>query len=147
MRRRNEVVATDTFFSDTPAIDSGVTCAQYFVGLRTRFQEIVPMPRHNDASFVAALCEIIRKHGAPDTLYSDCAGEQVSKATEEVLQQYMIDDGQSEPHHQHQNLAENYYGKAKGKANCYMAWCGCPASCWLLVLMWICLPTIWHMLA
>ena len=29
---RNEAVATDTIFSDTPAIDSGVTMAQIFVG-------------------------------------------------------------------------------------------------------------------
>ena len=31
--RRNESVATDTFFSDTPAVDSGVTTAQFFVGV------------------------------------------------------------------------------------------------------------------
>ena len=30
--RRSEEVATDTIFSDTPAIDSGVTMAQTFVG-------------------------------------------------------------------------------------------------------------------
>ena len=29
---RNEAVATDTIISDTPAIDSGVTMAQIFVG-------------------------------------------------------------------------------------------------------------------
>ena len=29
---KNETVATDTIFSDTPAIDSGVTMAQVFVG-------------------------------------------------------------------------------------------------------------------
>ena len=29
---RNEAVATDTIFSDTPAIDSGVTMAQIFIG-------------------------------------------------------------------------------------------------------------------
>ena len=33
--RRNEAVATDTIFSDTPAIDSGVTMAQLFVGKDT----------------------------------------------------------------------------------------------------------------
>jgi hypothetical protein len=32
VKRRNEPVATDTVFSDTPAVDSGVTCAQLFVG-------------------------------------------------------------------------------------------------------------------
>ena len=32
VKRRNEPVATDTVFSDTPAVDSGVTAAQIFVG-------------------------------------------------------------------------------------------------------------------
>ena len=30
--RSNEAVATDTIFSDTPAVDSGVTMAQIFIG-------------------------------------------------------------------------------------------------------------------
>ena len=32
VRRRNEAVATDTVFSDTPAVDSGVKAAQLFIG-------------------------------------------------------------------------------------------------------------------
>jgi hypothetical protein len=32
VKRRNEAVATDTVFSDTPAVDSGVKAAQIFVG-------------------------------------------------------------------------------------------------------------------
>jgi hypothetical protein len=32
VKRRNEPVATDTVFSDTPAVDCGVTAAQLFVG-------------------------------------------------------------------------------------------------------------------
>jgi uncharacterized protein (DUF58 family) len=32
VKRRNEPVATDTVFSDTPAVDSGVTAAQIFGG-------------------------------------------------------------------------------------------------------------------
>ena len=34
---RNEPVATDSFYSDTPAVDSGATCAQIYVGLKTFF--------------------------------------------------------------------------------------------------------------
>ena len=33
--RRHKAVATDTFFSDTPAVDSGVKQAQVFVGRDT----------------------------------------------------------------------------------------------------------------
>jgi hypothetical protein len=32
VRRRNEAFATDTIFSDTPAVDSGVKAAQLFIG-------------------------------------------------------------------------------------------------------------------
>ena len=40
--RRSEEVATDTIFSDTPAIDSGVTMAQIFVGKRTLVTDVYP---------------------------------------------------------------------------------------------------------
>jgi len=35
VHRRQEAVATDTIFSDTPAVDNGSTCAQIFVGMDT----------------------------------------------------------------------------------------------------------------
>ena len=46
--RQSEEVATDTIFSDTPAIDSGVTMAQIFVGIRTLVTDVYPSnPRNN----------------------------------------------------------------------------------------------------
>ena len=39
---RSEEVATDTIFSDTPAIDSGVTMTQIFVGKRTLVTDVYP---------------------------------------------------------------------------------------------------------
>ena len=72
-----------------------------------------------------------------DKLVSDIAANEVSKAVQEVLRDYIIDDWQSEPHHQHQNFAENMYGKVKDKVNHTMDSCGCPPSCWLLCLMWV----------
>ena len=41
--RRSEEVATDTIFSDTPAIDSGVTMAQIIVGKRTLVTDFYPL--------------------------------------------------------------------------------------------------------
>ena len=38
--RHSEEVATDTIFSDTPAIDSGVTIAQNYVGKRTLVTDV-----------------------------------------------------------------------------------------------------------
>ena len=41
--RRHEAVATDTVFSDTPAVDSGVKQAQVFVGRDTLVADGYPM--------------------------------------------------------------------------------------------------------
>ena len=54
---RNEVVATDTIFSDTPAIDSGVTIAQTFVGKDSLVSDVYPM--HSSKQFVNTLEDII----------------------------------------------------------------------------------------
>ena len=40
--RRHEAVATDTVFSDTPAVDSGVKQAQVFVGRDTLVADAIP---------------------------------------------------------------------------------------------------------
>ena len=49
-----------------------------------------------------------------------------------------IQDYQSEPYHQHQNMAENHFGLAKHYTNTVMNTSGCPACCWLLCLQYIC---------
>ena len=41
--RRNEAVATDTIFSDTPAVDCCVTMAQVFVGKGSLVSDVYPM--------------------------------------------------------------------------------------------------------
>ena len=41
--RRHEPVATDTIFSDTPAVDSGVKQAQVFVGRDSLVADVYPM--------------------------------------------------------------------------------------------------------
>ena len=35
VHRRSEAVATDTVYSDAPAVDSGITAAQFFVGVES----------------------------------------------------------------------------------------------------------------
>ena len=49
-----------------------------------------------------------------------------------------IQDYQSEPYHQHQNMAENRFGLDKCYTNTVMNTSGCPACCWLLYLQYIC---------
>jgi hypothetical protein len=43
VHRRNEPVATDTVYSDTPAVDSGATSAQIFVGTQTLVTDVYGM--------------------------------------------------------------------------------------------------------
>ena len=71
VHRRSESVATDTIYSDTPAVDSGVTQAQCFVGCKTMVCDAYPMK--TDKQFVNTLEDNIRTRGAMDRLVSDSA--------------------------------------------------------------------------
>ena len=51
VHRRNEPVATDTIFSDTPAVDNGSTCAQIFVGTKSLVTDAYGIK--TDGKFVA----------------------------------------------------------------------------------------------
>ncbi len=52
VKRRNEPVATDTVFSDTPAVDCGVTAAQLFVGHESLVADVYGLK--TDKEFVTA---------------------------------------------------------------------------------------------
>ena len=122
--RCSEAVATDTIFSDTPAVDDGSTMAQFFCGRDTLVCDAYGIK--STKQFINTLSDNIRKWGAMDTLISDS------------LRSLFIQDYQSEPYHQHQNKAENRFGVAKRYTNTVMNTPGCPACCWLLCLQYIC---------
>ena len=65
----HEAVATDTVFSDTPAVDSGVKQALVFVGRDTLVANAYPMK--SGKQFVNTLEDNIRRQGAMDKLLSD----------------------------------------------------------------------------
>ena len=67
--RRHEAVATDTVFSDTPAVDSGVKQAHVFVGRDTLVADAYPMK--SGKQFVNTLEDNIWRRGAMDKLLSD----------------------------------------------------------------------------
>ena len=69
-------MATDTIFSDTPAIDSGVTMAQRFVGKDTLESDVYPM--HSSKQFVRTLEDNIQFWGAMSKLISDYAHVEIS---------------------------------------------------------------------
>lgn len=60
--RRNETVATDsTVLSDTPAVDDGSKCVQFFVGTETLVSDVYGMKTDNE--FVNSLEDNIRRSG------------------------------------------------------------------------------------
>ena len=134
--RRSEAVATDTIFSDTPAVDDGSTMAQFFCGHDTLVCDAYGIK--STKKFINTLSDNIRKRGAMDTLISDGGKYEISKQFTVLLRSLFIQDHQSEPNHQHQNKAENRFGLAKGYTNTVMNTSGCPACCWLLCLQYIC---------
>ena len=134
--RCSEAVATDTIFSDTPAVDDGLTMAQFFCGHNTLVCDAYGIK--STKQFINNLSDNIRKWGAMDTLTSDGGKYEISKRVTDLLRSLFIQDYQSEPYHQHQNKAENRFGLAKRYTNTVMNTSGCPAYCWLLCLQYIC---------
>ena len=134
--RRSEAVATDTIFSDTPAVDDGSTMAQFFCCHNTLVCHAYGIK--STKQFINALSDNIRKRGAMDTLISDGGKYEISKRVTNLLCSLFLQDYQSEPYHQHQNKAENRFGLAKRYTNTVMNTSGCPACCWLLCLRYIC---------
>ena len=134
--RLNEVVATDTYFSDTPALDDGImghggtTMLQLFCGCKSLLTAVYPMRRENDIA--GTLEDFIRHYGAPNALFSDNAKSQIGRAVQEILRMYAIKDFQCEPHHQHQNFAERRIQEVKKLSNALLDRTGSPPSLWLL---------------
>ena len=134
--RRHEAVATDTVFSDTPAVDSGVKQAQVFVGRDTLVAEAYPMK--SGKQFVNTLEDNIRRWGAMDKLLSDSAKTEISNKVMDILRAYHISNWHSEPYHRNQDPAEWRYRTIKSWTNTVMNRSGAPANCWLLCLIYVC---------
>ena len=104
VHRRHEPVATDTIFSDTPAVDSGVKQAQVFLGRDSLVADVYPMK--SGKQFVNPLEDNIRRRGAMEKLLSNSAKTEMSKNVMDFLIAYHISNWHSEPYHQNQNPAE-----------------------------------------
>ena len=116
--RHSEAVATDTIFSDTPAVDDGSTMAQFFCGRDTLVYDAYGIK--STKQFINTLSDNIRKQGAMDTLISDGGKYEISKRVTDLLRSLFIQDYHSELYHQHQNKAENRFGLAKHYTNTVM---------------------------
>jgi hypothetical protein len=126
VKRCNEPVATNTVFSDTPAVDNGVTAAQIFVGCESLVANIYGLK--TDKEFVNTLEDNIRERGAMDKLISDFAKAEMSSRVKDILRALFIGAWYSAPYQKNQNFAENRYGTVKA-----------PANTWLLAMMYVCI--------
>ena len=131
--RRSEEVATDTIFSDTPAIDSGVTMAQSVVGKRTLVTDVYPLK--SQKQFVNTLEDNIRFRGAMTKLISDYAKVEISNKVKDIHRMCHSSSWNSEPYHQNQNPAEGRYCTLKSWTNTIMNRSRTPADCWLLCMI------------
>ena len=136
VKRRDEPVATDTVYCNTPTIDNGSTSAQIFVATKTLVTDVYGMK--TDKQFVNTLEDNIRKRGAMSKLISDRAQVEISKRVQYILRALFIDDWQSEPHRQHQNPAERRYQTVKRGTNILLDRTGAPAYTWLLAMIYVC---------
>jgi len=133
--RRNEAIATDTVYADTPAIDNGSTCAQIFIGTESSFIKVFGMK--TEKQFVNTLQDTILRRGAPTGLISDRAQVEISSRVIDLLRAYVISDWQSEPYQQHQNPCERRYQDLKRIVNRIMDRTNTPPTLWLLALCYV----------
>jgi septum formation inhibitor MinC len=109
---RDEPVATDTIYSDTPAIDCGmITSAQIFVGTKTHTADVYPIK--SNKQFVNTLLDNITQHCTHTKLISNRAQVEINERVKQVFRPLHISTWQSEPHQQHQNPAELQYQNIK----------------------------------
>jgi len=95
VHRRDKPVATDTIYSDTPAVDSGATIAQVFVVVKSLVTDVYAIK--TDWQFVNTLEDQIWTWGAPTKLVSNRAQVEISNQVKEILHAYCINNWQSEP--------------------------------------------------
>ena len=109
--------------------------AQIFVGRHSYVTDVYGIK--TDAAFAQTLEDNIRFRGAMDVLITDGAKAEISAKVKNILRHYRIGEYMSEPHHQHQNFAENRIGTLKDYSNRIMDRFGAPAYTWLLCLTYV----------
>ena len=131
--RRNQPVATDTVFSDTPAINDRSTMVQFL--LEKIHWCVLPMEskvRNNSSTHSMATSR-------PEVLWIPCGGKyEISKKVANLLRSLFIKQYESEPYHQHKNKAEQHFGVVKRYINTLINLTGVPAHCWLLCMVYVC---------
>ena len=132
--RLNESFSTDTFFAEKKAL-GGDSCVQIFCGTTSYYTWLKGMKTESEGP--SALRDFIRQVGVPYSLRNDNTKMQSGKALMELCNVYTIGTETTEPHHPHQNPAENRIGTVKMVANRVMNRNGCPANLWLRAVIFV----------
>ncbi len=136
VHRRDEDVASDFVYSNTPAVDSGATQASIFVGRRSHVTDVYP--QKTDSDFVHSLQDNIRERGAPNRLLTDQAQAETGNRVKDILRYLLIGSWFSEAYQQHQNFCERRINTIKHAVNRLMDRTGSPPDVWLLCLLYVC---------
>ena len=135
VHRLREPVATDTFFASAKAI-GGATCAQVFYGIQSCMINVYPM--QSESHGPNAYEDFIREEGCPTLLRRDNAKMQTGHDFTAINRHYCIKDGLTEPHHPHQNPAENQAVRwLKHHCQTVMNLSGAPSYVWSYCMTWI----------
>jgi hypothetical protein len=102
-------------FSDTPAVDCGVTAAQIFVGRESLIADVYGLK--TDKELVNTLEDNTEKGVQWTILISDCGKAEMSEWVKEILCALVINAWYSEPYHENHNFAENRYATIKASTN------------------------------
>ena len=102
IHRRNESVATDTIYSDTSAVASGATQAQFYCGQQFLVCDVFEMK--TDKQFVNILEDTIKQRGVMNKLISDSAQVEITGDVKDILRAYVIGSCSSEVGQQQQHL-------------------------------------------
>ena len=101
--------------------------AQFFVGKDTLVCDAYGTK--SQKQFISTLYVNIKSRGAMNTIITDGRKYEISKKVADLLRSLFIKQYESEPYHQHQNKAKQYYGAVKRYINTLMNLTVAPAHC------------------
>jgi hypothetical protein len=102
-KRLNEVIATDTYFSNEKSIED-YQCAQVFFGMTSKMLYVAGMK--NESEFADVYLDYSRKFGIPSSIRRDNAKSEMSQRVKDIHRDLIIADKLTEPHSPWQNPAE-----------------------------------------
>jgi hypothetical protein len=129
-RRLTETFYTDTIVAAPECVSvRGYNYTQLFIGKESHYIRVYNMKKKSQY-YPDALCDFITYVGIPKKLISDNAGEEVQAEVRWYLSKLGTRIGTTEPHHQHQNFAEQAIRDIKALFFKIMSLSGAPIQYW-----------------